>query len=209
MLDDTHKTLIIELGSIMWLVKGTSTGHESVVNYIDYVVRVLSLLIHLAYFVFIIFIKDFQKRQLLYLHHVNFIGMIYTLHYCCYIFGQSPQFGSPEINDAICFLSSIVWMVTKFLRMYSLLLLAIYRYVAVYNIKYHRIFTGKLSHMILAILFVWIFSIVASFILKYSFNTTYAVFYCFEGDSQNLNIVAWFMVINTGFSIVLPSVLIL
>ena len=181
---------------------------ESFINYIDYSMRIVSLIIHIIYLLCIWRIKDLQTRQLLYLHHVNIIGLIYTVHYVCYIFGQSPDFGSAFANDLVCNISSMIWMITKFMRMFSLLLLAIYRYTAVYYITLHRNFTRSLGYMILAIMVTWIIAVLFSISFKYSFNTTYSIFYCFEGDSEDLSLVTWFMIINNTFAIVLPSILI-
>lgn len=181
---------------------------DSFVNYLDNIMRVVSVLIHLVYIGFVVYLKDFRIRQMMYLHHVNMIGFIYCLHYTCYISSQAPTFDSPELNDVLCFISSMVWMVTKFLRMYSLLLLAFYRYVAVFHLTFHRKLTKNLFHMILAVVIFWVFSLIFALILKYSYNTSYSVFYCFEGDSDDLNVVISFLIVNNFFAIVVPSLLV-
>ncbi len=145
---------------------------------------------------------------MLYLHHVNMVSFLYTIHYCAYIFSLSPTFADPKLNDILCYISSIIWLITQFMRMNSILLLGLYRYTAVYFIKFHRDLNRSVPKMIMGIIVTWVYSIMMSFVLKYSFNTTYSIFYCFEGDSPDLNIVAWFMVVNTIISIGIPSVLI-
>lgn len=200
---------IADLTGIIDYATNITVDTRSFVNYLDYSMRIVALIVHLVYIFFIFYCQHFQKRQMIYLHHVNIIGFIYVFHYCCYILNQSPRFEDKHVNEVLCYLSSLVWMVIKFLRMHSILLLAIYRYTAVYHIKFHRQFTENKFHMIAGILVTWIYSIGMSFILKYSFNTTYSIFYCFEGDSKDLTIVFSFMVLNTCLSIIIPSIFIL
>jgi len=171
--------------------------------------RVIAVIIHLVYFGFIIHLKDFRIRQMIYLHNVNFVGFVYCLHYLCYISSQSPTFSDQLINDILCWFSSMLWLSLKYLRMYSLLLLAFYRYIAVFHITFHRTFTKNLCRMILGIVFVWIFSISISLIIKYAFKTKYSIFYCFEGNSDDMNIVIGFLVVNNLTAIIIPMLLII
>ena len=182
---------------------------DSVANYFDNVMRVIAVIIHLVYFGFIIHLKDFRIRQMIYLHNVNFVGFVYCLHYLCYISSQSPTFSDQLINDILCWFSSMLWLSLKYLRMYSLLLLAFYRYIAVFHITFHRTFTKNLCRMILGIVFVWIFSISISLIIKYAFKTKYSIFYCFEGNSDDMNIVIGFLVVNNFTAIIIPMLLII
>ena len=182
---------------------------DSVANYFDNVMRVIAVIIHLVYFGFIIHLKDFRIRQMIYLHNVNFVGFVYCLHYLCYISSQSPTFSDQLINDILCWFSSMLWLSLKYLRMYSLLLLAFYRYIAVFHITFHRTFTKNLCRMILGIVFVWIFSISISLIIKYAFKTKYSIFYCFEGNSDDMNIVIGFLVVNNLTAIIIPMLLII
>ena len=105
--------------------------------------RFVAFLVHLDYILFIVFVKCFQKRQLIYLHHVNIIGLIYVAHYCCYVFNKTPSLDNEYLNDLLCDISSIVWTILKFMRMNSFLLLA------VYHITFHRQLNRNLCQMAL------------------------------------------------------------
>ena len=145
---------------------------------------------------------------MIFLPHVNLIGLIYTAHYVCYIVNTAPTFSNSFLNDVLCYMSSMVWLIVGFLRMYSIVLLASYRYTAVFYINFHRVLTRSSLQMAASIALTWTVSIIMSFILKYAFQTTYSIFYCFQGYSDDINVVTWFMVVNNFLSVVIPSVLI-
>ncbi len=202
---------MIQLAELRGLSQNTSNTtlvNYSFVKYIDFGMRFVGLLVHLAYILFIVFVKGFQKRQLIYLHHVNIIGLIYAAHYCCYVFNKTPSLDNEYLNDLLCDISSMVWTILKFLRMNSLLLLALYRYIAVYYITFHRQLTKNLCEMALGIIATWTFCLAISFTLKYSIHTTYSDLYCFEGDSENLRSVLVFILTSNILGIVIPSVVI-
>ena len=180
-----------------------------VTNYIDYITRIVALLIHAVYVLFIIYFKEFQTRTMLFLHHVNIISMIYCIHYVFYIGTQRPSFSSAELNAVLCYASEMVWINLKYLRLYSLLLLAIYRYLSVFKIQLHRKFSSSLFNMSMPIVVIWAMSLVMSFSLKYIFNTTYSDLYCYEGYSKYwLNSVLFFIfLIMTSY--VVPTVIVI
>ncbi len=177
------------------------------VNYLDNVMRVCSLIVYTVYFISIAFIKSLRTRHLIFLHHVNLSGFIYTLHYVCYLTTQSPKFADPKINEILCYVSGQIWLIVNFLRTYSVLLLAAYRYTAVYHINFFKNFTNSRLQMAMSILATWLFSITVSFILKHSFTTNYSVFFCFVGDSPYMSIVISFLVTNVFLSTILPILL--
>ena len=181
----------------------------SFLNYLDYSVRTISLLVHIFYFAFILKVKEFQSRQMIYLHNVNVVGLIYSIQYAAFITNQTASLGSPYWNNIVCMACSMIWMILKYARMYSLLLLALFRYTSVYNIKFHRGFTRSLFQMIMAIVVTWLFSLGMSILLKYAFGTSYSVFYCFEGYSENPGVAEAFLATNIILAIVVPMLLII
>ena len=152
------------------LLKSLSLG--LVTDYIDYIVRIGALLIHLIYILFIIYFKEFQIRSMVFLHHVNIVSTIYCIHYVFYIGNQTASFSSDGANDFLCYLSEMIWINLKFLRLYSLLLLAVYRYTSVFRIQFHRTFNNNLYRMFLSIAAVWVFSIIMSFFCRASNEMT-------------------------------------
>jgi len=180
---------------------------DSFVNYMDSIMRVVSLLVYIAYFISIAFIKSLQTRHLLFLHNVNLAGFIYILHYVAYISSQSPTTSDRHLNEIMCYLSGMLWLIVNFSRTFSVLLVAAYRYCAVYHINFFKSFNKSRLQMLMSVLATWLFSIILSFILRYSFPTKYSVFYCFVGDSPHMDIVISFMVTNCFLSIVVPTLI--
>lgn len=201
-------TDLSELTSVFENATNVTIVLNSVANQMDNVMRFLSLFVHLVYVGFICVFRDFRTRQMLYLNHVNLVSLIYCLHYACYITTQTPNFNSQALNNILCYISSMVWLVSKFLRMYSLLLLAFYRYTAVFHMQFYRVLSGSWFYMTLGIALIWIYSIAGSFMLKYTYQTRYSIFYCFEGDSNDINIVISFLIVNNFFAIAIPSLLV-
>jgi len=203
----SENTELSQLTNLVYNQTNITIATSALVNYLDNIMRVLSLIVYIIYFLLIPFIKSLRTRHLFFLHNVNVAGFIYTLHYVCYLTSQSPTFADPKLNEILCYLSGMLWLIVNFLRTYSVLLLAVYRYTAVYHINFFKSFTNSRLQMCLSIVFIWMFSITLSLILRYSFRTNYSVFFCFIGDSPYLSIVIAFMVTNVFLSIVLPTLL--
>ena len=189
------------------ITNSSSELNIGVMNYLDFFTRIVALVIHLVYVLFIIYFKEFQSRKMLFLHNVNIISMIFCIHYVFYIGNKS--FTNAEVNAVLCYISELLWINLKYLRLYSLLLLAAYRYLSVFHIQLHRKFSSSLFLMSMSVGTVWMFSLVMSFALKYIFNTTYSLRYCYEGFSENwLNSVLFFIFL-IATSYIIPTVIVI
>jgi hypothetical protein len=156
------------------------------INYIDYGVRVLGLLIHVVYFLVVFKIAEFQKRSFLYLHQVNLIGLLYCLVYTAFINSRNPNFANEWVNNFLCTWCELLWAVLKFMRIFSILQLTIYRYLAIFKIaSYKSLNQSKLwTYGLFA--FSWTLSIVITLALKFSLQTNYSLWYCIDGNSEIL-----------------------
>lgn len=67
-------------------------------DYLDYITRIISLLIHLVYVLFLIYFKEFQNRNMLFLHNVNMISLLYCIHYVFYIGNQTASFSNNQVR---------------------------------------------------------------------------------------------------------------
>ena len=173
-------------------------------NYADCVVRVLALGIHILYVLLVIYFKDLRNRLLLYVHHVNFTSLLYCLIYVLYINSDYPNFKDAALNQVLCSINELAWISLRFLREYSLFLLAIYRYLSVYKIETHRRLTNNLTIKIGLIMAVWSCSIGIGLGTKYIFGTTYSKMFCFDGNSDSPYISFGYTVTIIFLSFVLP-----
>lgn len=194
------------------LYNSTSSKYtdNSILLYIDYVVRWVSLTIHLGYFVAAFTFKALRNIRNLFLHNINFISFLYCAHYCFYIGRFSfSAFASPVVNHVFCTLSEVAWISLKFLRVYSIVLLAAYRYMAVYRGSLFKKLNANLSYMVAIIIALWLASIGIALALKYGLNIPYIEFYCLEGFSPYAanNIAYW--TITIVLVLIIPTTLVL
>ena len=89
----------------------------------DYTIRITSLLTYSFYFLCVICIKELRVISLIYVHHINFYGLIFSILYCIYIIGKKVDFKNESINSIFCSISEILWASLKYLRSFSILFL--------------------------------------------------------------------------------------
>ena len=106
--------------------------------YADYAIRVITLVCYICYFIFICFKSSFRTRQLIFLHNFNFIGLLYSIQYSAYIYSSRPSFENETLNGALCYFSSILWAILKYIRSYSALLLGKALFLYLNEIKFNN-----------------------------------------------------------------------
>jgi hypothetical protein len=214
MLFNTTQTReIINLTEPSWIYDYSSSSEfpihqKSELLYIDYTVRCISLVIHIAYFISIFLLKSFRNVQSLLLHHVIFISLLNCAHYCVYIGRWSPSFGDLIPDEVFCTISEIAWISLKFLRIYSIFMLAVYRLLAVYKAFFFRKLNKKLWFMVSIIIGMWLVIVIFSLALKYGLRIPHSKLYCIEGFSEYIasNLVYW--TIQIAF-IIVPTILVI
>jgi hypothetical protein len=177
------------------------------IDYVDYTIRVMSVLIHVLYFVSIAFLKEFQSKNIFFQHHVNFVSLLLCIHYTFFIESKFPHFDNPLVNDILCKVSEFMWMMLNFLRLYALLALAVYRFIAVHHIHLFR--KIKLFGILMMIGSSWIVSMILSLLLKFSLSTTYSKWYCTDGFNEDIKITIIYYVLRTLLGTILPSCIII
>ena len=152
---------------------------------IDTLIRIMALVTHVTYFSFIILVKDMRAISLIYMHQVNFFGLIFVLHFASYIGTSKPMFEDAQLDSVLCVLSETLWSGLKYFRSYSVLLLAIFRMVAVVNSNLFRKWVNS-SRIILTSLVAQVlvcFSLMA--VTKFAMTTTYGPFLCDDGFTRD------------------------
>jgi hypothetical protein len=144
---------------------------------------------------------------MLFQHHVNLVSLLFCAHYAFYINSKFSHFDSPVVNDVLCKASEFTWMMLNFLRLYSLLALAVYRYIAVHHIQLFR--KIKLLGILMMIGSSWAASLVLSLVLKFSLSTTYSKWYCTDGFNENINMTIVYYALRTLLATVMPSCIII
>ncbi|RNA29407.1 hypothetical protein BpHYR1_013244 [Brachionus plicatilis] len=161
-----------------------------VANYIDWSFRIISLLVHIFYAIIVLSKKQLQTRTYVFMHHVNFVSFAYILHFVAFFDTRTASYGQNfTLEVAFCTLSEIFWSLLAYMRTYSILLLALYRYWAVYWIKMYRLINTNTVYIYAAILAAWLGSLLLTLVFKYAFSTTHSVYFCTPGYSDNLLVI--------------------
>ena len=170
---------------------------------VDDGIRVTGFVVHLLYFAFVFLIKDLRMRSLIYIHQVNLFGLIFIGHYAIYL--NAFKIDILNINASLCTISEIVWAMAKYLRCYSILLLGIYRMIAVLS---PRMFNKWLKSTLVYMLSFLIEFLVCSCIYligKFTFRTTYGVNYCQDGYSRVIADGWYYFLFTSTIGVILPS----
>lgn len=178
-----------------------------VINYLDYVVRIGAIIVHAIYLFLMFKIKKFRSRTYFFMHNVIIISFVYCLHYVFYIGTGGPAFKSLELNLIFCYLSEQIWSIVKYLRAFSILLLAFYRLVAVLSITLYKKLNNGRTFILISIAVSWLFSIILTFAIKYALNTTYSVYFCSPGYSDSVPDMVIAFVLNIFLSNIIPTVI--
>lgn len=180
-----------------------------IMNYFDIIARCVCLVTHSIYFLFVILMKDFQKLSYLNMHHTNFTGLLSGILYCAWINNTSLKFSDENLNDFLCSLSEFCWPVFRYARAYSLLALAIYRYLAVFHTNLFKKVSVSIKYHLFLAASCWIISIAIFIISKYSLNTTASAVMCVDGATSSLQISIVYYLITTIPAYVFPSILVI
>lgn len=153
---------------------------------VDYSMRVIALLFHIFYFSIVFVFKELQNISFIQMHHTNLIGFITTIHYTSWIKSNAPEFNDENLNNFFCSLSEATWALTKHARAYSILILAIYRVVAVFKMNFYKKIANSIKFTIFSILIVWLISGFIFLISKYSTHVMPGKIYCYDGYSSSI-----------------------
>ncbi|RNA35411.1 hypothetical protein BpHYR1_037189 [Brachionus plicatilis] len=186
---------------------GHSHEHDPAMDFLDMALRMANLLAQIFYFVAVIFLKDLQCLPQVPMHHTNAIGLINAIHYCFWIQADEPNFSSTFLNDFFCTLSEVLWAVTKYARAYSILTVAVFRYIGVTRLTLYKKITS-VKIIILSILINWLIAAVIFLVSKFSAKTTHGTIYCYDGYSSNREQNLLYFFLTSSFGYALPLILV-
>ena len=168
-------------------------------------IKFSSALIHIAYFILVILIKELRKRTLTYMHHLVLVGLVYNIHHLAYYKNEHPSLNSVYLNDIICKISEFLWAILKTLRVYSIALIAFYRFLAVFHVCQYRKLSNSLLRISLPLVIVYAWVIILVVANKYCFATTYRYSYCYDGFSAEINNSFFYFLFQTIVGIAIPG----
>ena len=178
-------------------------------TFIDILCRLFAFLLYVFYFVAVFLIKDLQRISLIFVHHVNFVNCIFCVHYLFYIYNLHPSFDDKTLNKVLCTISKTLWAVIRYARLFSMLAVAVYRWIAVYKVNLYKKFDISYSILLAQVALTWIISIILFVATKFAFNTTYGQLYCFDGFSDYTFDSIRYYVFTSVLGTLLPTFLVI
>lgn len=152
----------------------------------DHVFRYLSLIVHLIFIIVLIITSETRTRNLLYVNHATVISTFYPLIQFFFIFGNTPNFPDPQLNQILCTAAGYFRDLASVIRPYSILIIAIYRYIAVFHLNLFARLNRSNGLLITPIILVWLVSIGIPIVVSKSIGVTVSSFLCINGSSRSI-----------------------
>lgn len=194
--------------SLRFINESSTTSIYGFMNDFDNITRVLLLVSHILYFIIVFLFKEFQKISYFHMTHTNLIGVLTGIHYCIWINKVLPTFEDQNLNDVLCSISEACWAIFKYARAYSILILAAYRYLAVFKSQLYNQICKSVKFTLISSGLIWLISAVIFLIAKYSGQSLSGLIICYDGYSKTQNDTIIYYVITSVFGFILPIVLV-
>jgi hypothetical protein len=181
----------------------------TVLTTLDFASRCYSVLFHFIFAIILIFSKKLHTRELLYVNHSTIVNSFYCLMFFFYMFSDRPNFPNETLNNILCSMSEIAWPFSHFIRMYSILLIAVYRFLAVFKMHLYKKLNDSIVFLLLPIGLVWCISIGIPITLKNIFGTTSSRIFCSDGGANSQRTTIFYVSFHYFFVMITPSICII
>ena len=162
--------------------------------------------VHLVYFILMLFIEELRTKPLFFINHSVVANLLYPIALLLFQFFDPSLLNDESTINVVCSIFEIYWPFTIYARMYSILLIAIHRYLAVFNSNLFNRINKSNRYLISLVALIWFVSISISLITKYAFSTTYSISYCLNGFSTSFVESLLYAMFYTLFAMILPSI---
>lgn len=162
----------------------------------EIVLGVYSVIAHLVFFTILVMSKPLQRSRQLLMNHVCLLTFTSSLVELLIVF--YTQNGT---YFKFCQIMELIWPALKLERMYAIILVAGYRYCAMFRpTTYKNITLGK---MLITIMASWIISFLLSLILNITLDTRtrHNQWFCLDGYTLT------YLLLNVSLNLVLPTFL--
>lgn len=180
--------------------------HGILVN-TEHVFRYITIVVHLVFIIVLIASREIRTRNQLYVNHATVTSISYAIFVFGFMFGDTPNFSDPLLNTILCTLAGYFRDSINYLRPYSLLIIAIYRYLAVYNLNFFKRINRSNILLLTPIVLVWFLSILFPIILNQALNTYIEPMLCLIGNSDSTTISLLYFLITYTFLLFVPNII--
>lgn len=172
----------------------------------DHVFRYFGIIVHAFFILVLIVSPEIRTKNMFYVNHATVVSIFFPIVLFVFMFGDTPNFTDPSLNQALCTVTAYFRDFANFIRPYSILIIAIYRYVAVFHLSFFSRVNKSNLLLITPILITWILSIVFPIIINKSLNTNVSTMLCLNGSTADSNLISiLYFAINFLVLIVIPN----
>ena len=182
---------------------------QNFLNGLDNWIRVLSFLAHVLYFVVVLAHKELRVITLFLMHHTNITGLMFAVNYLAWMNQSVPNISDPILYKIVCSLAESAWVIIKFARSYSILVLSLVRFIAVYRINLYKRIAYSYAWTFAGSIFAWLAGTLVFLIAKFAANTTYAAILCSDGYSPIVLNSAIYYILVTTLGYIIPIILVI
>lgn len=175
---------------------------------IDNIFRVLLLATHLFYFVIVLLFREYQKISFINMHHTNVIGLLTGLHYCLWINKETIAFENQTLDNILCNISEASWAILKYARAYSIAVLALFRYLAVFKGQIFNRIANSIKYSLESVVSVWLISGLIYLIAKFSTNAEHGEILCLDGYAETPTRTLIYYLITSILGLVIPILIV-
>lgn len=162
--------------------------------------------LHLVYFVLMVFIKELRTKPQFFINHSVATNTIAPLAILTFQYFDPTKVENQTTVSIACSIFEIYWSFAYFIQMYSVLLIAVHRYMAVFKVEIFKKINSSNVYLIGLVVSVWFICLALSFIFKYMFSTTYSLTFCFNGFSTVFLHALLYDIFFVLFAIIIPAI---
>lgn len=165
--------------------------------------------VHIIYIGFVLCVKQLRKKSLFFINHSIVVNALFPLGSLVFQYVDTAAMPNKTLVTILCFIFEIYWPFSIYTRMYSILLIAVHRYLAVFRKHLFKKINSSTVLLIASVALIWFISLSLSFIDKYAFDTTYSVSYCLNGFSPNFLNSLLYALFYILFAMIFPTIAII
>lgn len=171
----------------------------------DHVFRYYCFIVHLVFIVVLMFSPQIRTKNMLYANHATIMNICYPITFLIFIPGPTINYPDPKINQILCSIIGYYREFSYLIRPYSILIIAIYRYIGVFHLTLFDRINNSYVLLLTPIGLAWLISIVLPIIITSVLKTKESAILCLSGQSESVLISVLYFVINYSIQVFIPN----
>lgn len=162
---------------------------------------------HLIFIIFVGFFSELRTRHLVFINHAVLANLLYPIGTFVFQYvDPNTMTNQQQTVVRLCSFFEIYWPFSIYLRMYSIVLIAVHRYLAVFWPDYFRKLNDSVLYLSVPIGFIWSISLAFTLVIKYAFRTTYSLTSCLSGFSTVFIDSLVSTLLYVSLSLIIPAI---